>query len=73
MDKVGQLASIAQTDRKRRRPTDSYDGILWRDTTAMEEANRQHQMEIQGRTRGRLDIIDTIISLKKAIEQRGEG
>ncbi len=32
----------------------------------MEEANRQHQMEIQGLTRGRLDTTDTIIPLKKS-------
>ncbi len=38
----------------------------------MEEANRQHQMEIQ--SRGRLDTIDTIIPLKKKqekVEERG--
>ncbi len=49
----------------------TYDGKLRSDTTSLEEANRQHQMEIQ--SRGRLDTIDTIIPLKKSkrTEKRG--
>jgi hypothetical protein len=42
----------------------TYDGKLRRDTTALEEANRQHQMEIQ--SRGLLNTIETIIPLKKS-------
>ncbi len=77
MDKVDQLA-IARTasyctDRQETTTTDN--GMLRRDATVMEEANRQRQMEIHGLTRGRLDTTDTIISLKKfkRAERRGIG
>jgi hypothetical protein len=53
---------VRVTDRPEK--TTTYDGKLRRDTTALEEAKRQHQMEIQ--SRGRLNTIDTIIPLKKS-------
>jgi hypothetical protein len=39
----------------------------------MEEANRQHQMEIQGQTRGLLNTINTIISFKKSKRAKRRG